>query len=296
MNEIRGSLLKGLYNFFPFDLRGDLKAANAPTKKGLISCLVCSANRPEALSMLLNDLDRQDIDKGLFEVVVVNDGANQETGRTIGRFRATLPIVYIANNPQHRILGRLRNQLIENSCGEFLLFLDDDTRILDSHFLSAALGLLKQTEAEVVIPRGQPLYGLVRQRYCYLDFYSFANRCCLYRRNLVESLRGFNDRVATYEDIELSIRVTLKGAKILATERLQYYHPPLYFFSLDKPLCIGQSIFELRKRYPLAVWLALWLNALRFLPLCLFPTTKNLQWFKISLGVLLGPFARKAYY
>jgi hypothetical protein len=88
----------------------------------------------------------------------------------------------------------------------------------------------------------------------------------------------------------------IKKTRALRMEELNYYHPPLYFDSMEKPLAIGQAIFKVRRYYSFLVWLLVYFNALRFLLFVLVPGQRYRQWFKISLGVLLYPFTGESYY
>jgi hypothetical protein len=137
---------------------------------------------------------------------------------------------------------------------------------------------------------------MVKGRYGFLDQFSFTNRCSFYRRNIIEGLGGFIKGLHTYEDIELSIRLMMGCPRVIQEKKLNYYHPPLYFGSMQKPLAIGQTIFQIRQHYSLLVWLLVYLNVLRFLPLGLLPGQRYRHWFKISLGVLLYPFTGESYY
>ena len=148
----------------------------------------------------------------------------------------------------------------------------------------------------MLIPKANALYGVVKGKYDFLDQFSFANRCSLYRRSTIRSLGGFFKGLNAYEDPELSIRLMLNAPKIVQDEGLNYYHPPLYFDSMRKPLAIGQSIFQLQGRYPWPLWLLTYFNALRFLPYGLIPGQRYRHWFKISWGVLIYPFCGRSFY
>ncbi len=268
--KIQHKVLRALYRLAPFDLKGDLQNRELISKPGLISCLIVS-NRPAQLEGLLSDLKAQDISKDSFETIIIS-------------------------NEQVHLISDLRNASILRSKGEFLLFLDDDTRIYQKDFLSKALVIFKSTDCDLLIPQANPLFGIIRGRYEFLDRFSMANRCIFYRKSVIQELGGFMKGLAGYEDIELSIRLMIKDPRILQEKGLNYYHPPLYFDSLRKPLAIGQSIFNMQRQYSLPVWLLAYFNGLRFLPLGLIPGDRFRQWFKISLGILLYPFTGKSYY
>lgn len=265
-------------------------------KTDLISCLICTSHRSEDLDFLLSDFLEQTLDKKHFEIIILNDGAGEDIRLIAEKYTNALPIRYLENKTPQKNIGLLRNKTILSSQGEYILFLDDDTRILQKNFLARALEIFKQPNPDVIIPLGKASYGIVRGRYDFFDAFSFGNAGVLYKREVLKKLRGFRNDLSSYEDIEFGIRLTICGYKIIKTNELVYLHPPFYFYSMYKPLSIGQSILKLRQHYSFLVWLLVYINALRFLPLCLWPTKRNLQWFKISLGVLLSPFVKKRYY
>ncbi len=286
-----------MYRRFPFDLSGDLTEDIREARPGFVSCcLVCTARRLSELDGLLGDLAGQSLEKERYEVVVVNDGGGRAVDDIIGRYAHTMHVVSRSLDPQVRVLGRLRNMSLAMARGEYIVLLDDDTRILQRDFLSTVLSIFSKGGPDVLLVRASPLYGLVRQRYDFLDEYSFSNRCCVYRRETLLGVRGFKHCMATYEDVEIEIRLSLKGVTVASTDAACYFHPPLFFDSLRKPLCIGQSIMNLRREYSLPVWILVYLNALRFLPYYFVPTCRKRQWGNISLGVLLGPFKKRLFY
>jgi glycosyltransferase involved in cell wall biosynthesis len=292
--KFRYQILRTFFKAAPFPLRGDLPQSESPDKKGLLSCLVIS-NKLPFLDDLLEDLRFQTLSKTDFEVIVVFDGPGDEVIRLIEKHKGALNISLHQNVQPVKILSNLRNLSVSLSQGEYLLFLDDDTRIFQEDFLERALALL-QRDCDVLLPQSNALFGIVKARYDFLDEFSFANRCCFYKTKTIEKIGGFLKGLHTYEDIELSIRLMIGRPKVLRTEELHYYHPPLYFDTLRKPLAIGQAIFQMRRRYSFLMWLLVYINALRFLPYGLIPGQRYRQWFKISLGVLLFPFTGKSYY
>ncbi len=291
---IRLIILKKIYQLFPFNLEGDLIKPLPRMKNNFISCLLCTARETQQLEQLLIDFTKQTLNKDSFELVIL-DNSLPGLEDLVKKYSKLLNIFYIRNTSKEGLLGILRNETLQKAQGEFVLFLDDDTRLPQKDFLEESLSLFKQSNSDVIIPYGKALIKEGEEKYQFLDSYSFATRCILYKRTSLEDIGGYYKNLVAYEDIDLGIRMTLKGFKILETNLLHYQHPPLYFTSLQKPLAIGQSILKLREHYPWLIWLTLYLNALRFLPLALIPTTQNRQWFKISLGVLLAPFSHKKF-
>ena len=283
----RAILLRKAYEAAPFPILGDLKTTTSKYQADLISCLICSARSSESLLPLLNDLAAQSIDGNHLEVLI-GDHSPAGHDALARQFRSRITLRLFRDTSTHGLIGRMKNILLENATGAVILFLDDDTRLPQNDFLSKGLIALGKTDSGIVLPHGHGISHADRPHYDYLDPYSFANRCCLFQRAILDRLGGFRQDITAYEDIDLGIRATLAGIKATTNSSLHYRHPALLFRSMQKPLAIGQSVLLLRKHYPLGIWLMIYINALRLLANGLFPTTPNRQWFKIGLGVLLA--------
>ena len=294
-DKIQYRILRACYRWAPFDLRGGLLPQQNLPRTNIVSCLIVS-NKLLLLEGLLSSLTQQTLSKDDFEVVVVFDWPGKEVLVLVEEYKEYLNIRLHQITQPVRILSDLRNLSVSLSSGEFLLFLDDDTRILQKDYLKSALAIFHESNADVLIPQAGALFGILRTHYDFLDRFSFAGRCSFYRRKTLEELGGFLTGLYAYEDIELSIRLMMKKPRVVLAESLNYYHPPLYFDSMRKPLAIGQAIFQMRQHYSFFVWLLVYINALRFLPYGLIPGQRYRHWFKISLGVLLYPLTGKSYY
>ncbi len=294
-HKIQYRVLRAFYKLAPFDITGGLGHKEIVFKSNFISCLIVS-NRIALLEGLLSDLSRQNLPKNDFETVIVFDGQGDGILKLVDLYKPYLDIHLYQTGEPVKLLSDLRNTSVLLSKGEFLLFLDDDTRIFQEDFLRSALTIFNGSNCDVLVPRANPLFGIVREKYDFLDQFSFTNRCSFYRKKTIHELGGFMKGLPTYEDTEMSIRLMIHKPKVIHDENLNYYHPPLYFDSMRKPLAIGRSIIQMRKRYSIFVWLLAYFNALRFLPYGLLPGRKHRQWFKISLGVLMYPFSGKPYY
>lgn len=277
-----------MFRMFPFDVKGDANIKAEGEK--LISCIIPTHNRAFELDRLLTCLSMQDMNKESFEVIVIEDGCSRETEEIVNKYNNSLNLQLKTNKEPLYSVGALRNQGLELSTGAYILFLDDDTLILQRHFLST-LGerFQKMPEINYIVIPGEADRCLLRNRYSYLNGHSFGGACVAYRRQTLIKLGGFFNDMSSYEDIELLIRFTVTGGTVYREKELLYYHPPFYFTSWKKPISGGVSFFRMFRRYSLPVWLLCYVNALRFLPFMLLPSIRLRQWGKISCGFLIAP-------
>ncbi len=96
------------------------------SRTGLISVIVTTYNREDALDAALRALSRQ-ADRN-FEIVIADDGSRPETAALIESWRVRLPVPLKHVRHEHRGFrgGEIRNRGIVASGGELCIFLDGD--------------------------------------------------------------------------------------------------------------------------------------------------------------------------
>lgn len=92
----------------------------------LISVIVATYNRPDALAVVLRSLSRQ-ADRD-FEVIVADDGSGPETARVITEWasRLTVPLKHVWHDDRGFRLAEIRNRAIRAAGGTYCVFLDGD--------------------------------------------------------------------------------------------------------------------------------------------------------------------------
>ena len=92
----------------------------------LISVIVATYNREDALDAVLRGLSRQS-DRG-FEVLVADDGSGPATAEMITRWhaRGRFPLAHVRHDDQGFRLAEIRNRAIVKSAGSVCIFLDGD--------------------------------------------------------------------------------------------------------------------------------------------------------------------------
>lgn len=296
----RAKVLKGLYSAFPFDLSGDCVVP--PACDGIkISCVINFFGRLDLLSGILHSLAGQTMSRKLFEVVLVEDrGGTDEGKRCAESFSPFLQVRYMPLGENFGKMGYSRNQGLAGSRGEIVLFLDDDTVILQQDFLERLdREFFSRHDMDAVVPWGRASYALIANRYDYHDPFFMTSRCTAYRRSLLADLRGFMSDFVGQEDVEFVIRFLLAGKSSINVAELCYYHPPLLVPNFRKPKAVGHSFYLLKSRYPLVIWLVTVLNCARHAPLYLIPARRCREMGRFGIGfiagVLTSPFKRKGF-
>ena len=289
---LREALATYFYRHFPFDLRGDCQVP--PARDGIqLSCIINFYGRLDLLSGILCSLLQQDLPRDFFEVVLVEDRGGTEAGRAMAeQFGAVLPISYAPLDRYFGSMGYSRNHGVAHSRGELVLFLDDDTVLLQHDFLRTLLAEFSlHPGSDALVPRGQASFALIKGRYDYHEPFFMTSRCTAYRRGVLSELGGFVDQFIGQEDVEFVIRFLLSGHRSLHCAGLEYFHPPLLVNNFRKPMAVGQSFFKLHRRYPLLLWVLVLVNCSRHAPLYLLPGRRNREMGRFGLGFLAGVIA-----
>ncbi|MGZ5056596.1 MAG: glycosyltransferase family 2 protein [Methylobacter sp.] len=137
---------------------------------GLISVIVSTYNRPDALNMSLKSLLQQ-TDRN-FEILIADDGSTGDTRQLIDAYRAWSPvsIKHIYQSDYGFRLSQIRNKAVAESSGDYLIFVDGDCMVRPSFvtthrrlaeagwFVAGNRVLLGQAFTEAVLSGQKPVY------------------------------------------------------------------------------------------------------------------------------------------
>ncbi|QSR87490.1 glycosyltransferase family 2 protein [Candidatus Methylacidiphilum infernorum] len=203
-----------------------------------ISVIIPTFNRSFYLEKVLEALLEQDLDKELFELIVIDDGSRDETLPFLSSFSKSMNLRYVRK--ENAGLATAKNLGIYMAKGEILLFLDDDdmpTRsLLSAHLTThrkypdpsvAVLGYTEVAEELKADPLLDYVCNVGHQYFSYslfrensiLDWQAFwGGRTSVKRSFLIE--RGvFNPVFRFLEDIELGWRLSKFGLKVLFNKK-----------------------------------------------------------------------------
>jgi GT2 family glycosyltransferase len=254
-----------------------------------LSCVFIFYKRYDLMSNILHCLNSQMFDKKDFEIILLEDKGGSKEGKILKNKFNLLNIKYFAPENNWGKMGFMRNFGLSRAEGEIILFLDDDTVILDNSFLRTLYIIFSNDSAlDAVQPKGSASYVLIDGRYRYHDPYFFTNRCMAYRKSSLKKLHGFDSNFIGQEDVELAIRFITKKFKVKKSKNLRYYHPPLILKDTSKGSAVGASFA--RSKYNSIVKILLFINGIRWLYRIIYPTIKNRNMARFSFGFMLGFF------
>lgn len=267
-----------------------------------ISIIIPTYNGAERIGNCLTALSQQDY-KGEFEIIVVDDGSNDNTKQVVEKY-SQVKFVHQKNAGP----AAARNHGARLASGEILLLTDDDCvpmpdwisqmvqPFLDDSELVGVKGAYRTHQHELAARFVQLEYEDkydVMAGYEYIDFIDTYSAG--YRREIFLKYDGFDTTfpVACAEDQELSFRIGRDGHKMKFVPQAVVYHTH------------PSSVFSyMKKKYKFAFWKML---ALKKNPEKLKGDTHTPQIMKVQLLVgpsllcalvagLYSPFALTAFY
>ena len=290
LSSLKNMVLKGAYRLAPFSLAGDGWFLTERDEGEKISCVINFYGRLDLLGGILHSLAAQEYPCEDFEVILVEDQSGTEAGRRFCEsFSDRLNIRYWPLDKNFGQMGYSRNFGLAQTVGEYVLFLDDDTVILQKDFLSRLEQAFGQhPEVDAFMPRGNASFAEWPGGYDFHDPHFPTSRCTAYRRQVLEELGGFMSFFVGQEDVEFIIRFTLCGKVALPLPDLNYFHPPLLVPNYKKPVAVGVSFARLRGRYSaLMLWLSA-LNCSRHAPLLFSWRRRHREMGRFGIGFFRG--------
>lgn len=249
-----------------------------------LSVIVPAYNAGGTLAACLDAIFAQVTDD--VEVLVVDDGSNDDTLQVARRYPAALLAL-----PSNRGPSGARNHGVAHARGRLLFFVDADVA-LGAGALAQGRALIEQPGVDAVIGSydNEPTVRTLVSQFKNLAHHHFHQRsgpdattlfgaCSLIRRDLFLAVGGFDEQCRSLEDVELGYRLTAHGARIRLEPRLQVKH--LKHWTL--PLLLMTDLT--RRAIP---WTSLWLDHRRL------PKDLNFnagQRLAASLALTTGPLA-----
>ena len=201
-----------------------------------MSVIICTFNRARLLRRALSSLARQTTGPDGFEVVVVDDGSDDDTAgvcREILRGFANSQYIPLGRNEG---LPSARNRGIREARGEYVLFVDDDC-IPERNWLEKMMEALDK-EKIVAGAIESPPYSYLKLCHNIAEFHPFmpgrkkgvvdfiAGANMGFRRSVFLELGVFHEGIIPGEDMEFILRARQRGYRIYFTPDAVVTHDP----------------------------------------------------------------------
>jgi len=196
-----------------------------------ISVVIPTYRRPELLIKCLNALAEQSLDHTEFEIIVVSDGPDNQTGEALDRWcnANKFNLVYLQNT-EHKGPAAARNKGWLNARAECVAFTDDDC-IPDSNWLQVHVENCESKKDTAFTGKTiVPLHGTPSDfalNTSHLQEAEFITANCACSKRILKILGGFDERfkMAWREDSDLHFRLMRSGINILKLRDAVVIHP-----------------------------------------------------------------------
>lgn len=233
--------------------RGVADGTASPTSASalplLVSVVVPTYRRPELLGHCLAALLSQRMDPARYEIIVVDDGPDDDTRQAVSDWTTLAgahgpAITYIASRGPHGPAAA-RNRGWRAARGEIIAFTDDDT-VPAPDWLENGVAAFDRPDVQAAW--GRTVMPLERQPTDYerdakgLESAEFVTANCFCPRQVLEQLGGFDERFrrAWREDADLYFRLLQRPGRVVHAPQAVVTHP-------IRPASWGVSLSQQRK-------------------------------------------------
>lgn len=197
------------------------------SKQDLVSIVMATYNRarllPQAIESVLNQTYQN------IEFIIIDDGSQDGTQELISRYRGRDKRIVYLKNAANKGQSHSLNAGIENSRGDFLMFLDDDCEYLPGKVdtdvalmqsINPSPSLIydnmwvERVDGKTTLPLNKKDAFITAEsifscNYTFLDQSTwFCKKAC------IKGIGGFDRELSAYNDIDLLMRLLVKGEKI----------------------------------------------------------------------------------
>lgn len=217
-------------------------------KKPKISIIIPTKNNTKILKRCIDSIAKKTNYKN-FEIIVINNSSDLDTIKNNINSTPYNLISYTENFN----FSKINNLAVKHSSGELLLFLNDDTKILDPNWLDELVGLILQKDVGIVGPKlllsdgtiqhagmaflktGSGFHPFMRHAENSDSYHGFLNSmrdcsavtgaCLMIKKEIFNKIGGFDNQFDLYYgDADLCFKVIEIGYRIVYTPFTKLLH------------------------------------------------------------------------
>lgn len=189
-----------------------------------VAVIVCTRNRAALLARTLKALADQSPSSDPFDVLVVDDHSEDETGDLVRRAADAMPDLRLITAPRHGGLASSRNLGVQSCDAQFLLFTDDDCVPAPDWVAHMRTALRRAPIVAGAVE--SPREGYLALCHNVAEFHAFlpihpagrvpfiAGANMALRREVIEETGPFNESLVCAEDMEFALRARAAGYPI----------------------------------------------------------------------------------
>lgn len=180
-----------------------------------ISVIIPALNEEKYIENTLKAIKNQRYN-GKYEIIVADGLSEDKTVNVARKYTKNIVIV------KKKGIGAGRNAGALLAKGDILLFVDADTipssnllttisRVFKDKTVVGATCKLYPIKANKSVTAVYKFYNKFMKFSIKLKKASIAGMCCAYRKSVFKHLKGFNEKLSTFEDVDFSLRANRLG-------------------------------------------------------------------------------------
>jgi GT2 family glycosyltransferase len=199
-----------------------------------VSVVVATYNRKDLLAGCIDALINQSYPKDKYEVIIVDDGSTDGTKELLEKYsidQSKLKTFWQKN----RGVAAARNLGIKNAKGEIVCFTDDDCvtdkdrirNLVDAYNddkIGGVGGRILGYNPNSLLEKYAENVGNFNQEKLIENENFIVAANSSYRKDILDSIKGFDDEFQFSDDMDISIRVKLKGFSLKYAPEAIVYH------------------------------------------------------------------------
>lgn len=199
-----------------------------------ISVILPVFNEQDYISATLDSIFNQDFKD--FEVIVVDDGSTDNTLKIVEEKFLNSTIHHKIIHQKNNGVSSARNRGIEESCGEYIVFVDGDDYILTNHLSSlynneydfSLIQMVKKENDNVTDPHIYEIDEIATEEFIRQEFlmnipFNFVQLS--YKADIIKKHNlKFREDVSYGEDTDFAIRALSYGTSIKISNEITYYY------------------------------------------------------------------------
>ncbi|NON63040.1 glycosyltransferase family 2 protein [Acidianus sp. RZ1] len=190
----------------------------------LVSLVIPTLNSGKTVRKTLESI--KNLDYTNFEIIVVDGNSTDDTLDIVREYSSSYPLRVVVEEKKGR--GPAYNRGIIESKGKYVAFLDSDAMIATPGWIRRAINIMQNDDKIAVVftkvyspPDSSLMQKSIDTFLC--KGYTTANGA-IYRRDIVEKVGMFNDRMNYMQEDELLFKLTKEGYKFAVNYNDKIYH------------------------------------------------------------------------
>ena len=225
-----------------------------PKEEALVSIIIPNKDQKDVLDRCVQSLLKENTYHNIEIIIAENNSTTAEIKDYYAEIQAEHENVHVVDcSMDHFNYAAINNKAVKHAHGKYLLFLNNDTEIMDPESIRSMLGIAERDDVGIVGAR--LLYenntvqhagvilshklnavhafaglddrdsGYMVRLHVNTDYSAVTGACMMMRRDLFEKVNGFDEKLAVaYNDVDLCLKVRKENKLVVYDAFASWHH------------------------------------------------------------------------